>query len=185
MMTILLVARYGNFNQSVLLTNLVYDIALVVRTAQTYGLSVIKGAKQGDFQSPYGVFFDKTVNNNKTVILFLDVDVNQQYLNEATDPHVNTYNLTRGAFISGLCLKRYDNTPIACDESSVAVDRLSISFKRPDPSAILCGVASGEDQCSSVNDSKPNYALIVIRGTDGSTRSIQVTDTGKITVFEQ
>ena len=39
-MTALVVAKYGNFNQSVLMTDLAYDIALTLRTAQTYGVSV-------------------------------------------------------------------------------------------------------------------------------------------------
>ncbi len=39
-MTALVVAKYGNFNQGALLTDTAYDIALVLHTAQSYGLSV-------------------------------------------------------------------------------------------------------------------------------------------------
>ena len=63
-MTALLLFKYGNFNQSVLLTNLAYDTALTIRTAQNYGLSVkaVKDASGADvicsssnFQCAYGV----------------------------------------------------------------------------------------------------------------------------------
>src|SRR4051812_36480456 len=58
-LTVLLVAKYGNFNQGVLFTNLAYDMALTLRTAQTYGLSVQnqEQSSQPIFQYPYGVSF--------------------------------------------------------------------------------------------------------------------------------
>jgi prepilin-type N-terminal cleavage/methylation domain-containing protein len=46
-MTAFLVARYGTFNQGVLLTNLAYDVALTIRNAQSYGLNV-KSLPAGD-----------------------------------------------------------------------------------------------------------------------------------------
>src|SRR6185369_4435025 len=57
-MTGLLVAKYGNFNQSVLLTDLAYDVALTIRTAQTYGLSVkAVNSSPSPYQYAYGVDF--------------------------------------------------------------------------------------------------------------------------------
>jgi len=83
MMTGLVVAKYGNFNQSVLLTNLAYDVALTIRTAQTYGLSVRNNDlsnSSSDFQSGYGVHLDTSTrpdsnsgnNFNQEIIFFAD-----------------------------------------------------------------------------------------------------------------
>ncbi len=162
-MTSLLVAKYGNFNKSVLLTNVAYSAALAIRTAQNYGLSV-KGAGascgSGDsFQCAYGVAFSTT--DSGKFALFLDANGNG--IKDTGESDISTYTLKNGATISGVCF--FDG----CTGTGVAY----ISFKRPDPSAIICKAA---------NDCNYSYAKITISATDGSKRSISVRSSGQVSV---
>ena len=171
-MTALVVAKYGTFNQSVLLTNLVYDVALTVRTAQTYGLSVqgIKPASTLVFNAAYGVHFDTTANTQ--MVLFADTNQGTalpgEHLYEAgLDTIVNTYSIKYGGKITSLCL--YSNASTCTTKSTV-----DISFTRPDPSAVIC-VGS--------NDCTYSAAQITITGPGtAQTRSVTIRQNGQISV---
>jgi len=167
-MTTLMVAKYGTFNQSVLLTNLAYDVAVTIRTAQSYGLSV-KGAGGGvdanKFQSGYGVYFDSHMSGATKFILYADIVENGIY-DEGGDDIVEQYNLKRGAVIQYVC----SNLDLSC---GTAYDTyLNITFKRPDPSANICL----DNSCGL------SYARIIIKGTDDSTREVMVRENGQISV---
>ena len=175
-MTAFLVAKYGTFNQGILLTNLAYDVALTLRNAQSYGLNVksqpvAKGANYSDkFDYAYGVHFDKSTaaDLNKTMIFFVDINSNGIY-DAVNDEKITTYNIKRGSYVSLLCVAQ-----IASDCSSV--DSLDITFKRPDPNAIIKGTAP------SIVFGSQTYAEITLRSTDGGERKVAVRSTGQITV---
>ena len=170
-MTGLVVAKYGNFNQSVLLTNLAYDVALTIRTAQTYGLSV-KNSDAGsgtDFQSGYGVRLDTNTGYNQEIIFFADRDNSGTYTNNTE--LISTYAVKRGAIIKGVCL--LDASTCTPSQGSY----LDIVFKRPNPDALMkidgiCPVTV----CS--------YAGISVMATDGGVRTISVRENGQISVNE-
>jgi prepilin-type N-terminal cleavage/methylation domain-containing protein len=170
MMTALVVAKYGNFNQSVLLTNLAYDMALTIRTAQTYGVSV-RQAGTGNFTYPYGVYFSSVSGNNTSFVFFTDMnlDVNDQGYYDVADQIINTYTLKRGAKIQQICT---DDTCISTE------DELHITFKRPDPDARFCVTST----CGVMGAPAETYVKIVIEGTDGSTRAVVVRKNGQISV---
>ena len=76
-MTTYLLAKYGKFNQSLLLTNLAYDVALTIRTAQSFGLNVKAVTTNAEyvtpsFDFPYGAHFDSRSTKNKSFIFFAD-----------------------------------------------------------------------------------------------------------------
>lgn len=166
MMTALLVVKYGNFNQSVLLTNLAYDVALTIRTAQTYGLSV-KNIDTGtvSFNNGYGVHFDTGPTNKRKIVFFADRNSNGLY-NGGTE-HISTYELKRGAIISGLCAGA-----VGCSSSGTPI--MDIIFKRPNPNAKI--------YLDKVGPSA--YAEITVTGSDGGTRVVTVRENGQITVKE-
>ena len=194
LMTSLVVAKYGNFNQSVLLTNLAYDVALTIRTAQTYGLSVKNSSETAtDFAYGYGVRFDSdpTVDSNtgnpmnKQIVFFSDNNSNSANKNDGIytaysgganpyDTAVSTYAIKRGAYVSDMCT----GSPTNCVAlpSNVA-HHIDITFKRPDPSASICVDSYAGAACS-----KATYVELTVKGTDGSTRVISVRDNGQITV---
>jgi len=172
-MTALLLSRYGAFNQGTLLTNLAYDVALTIRTAQTYGISVKDATGANSYSSSYGVYFNPAANQSQFT-LFADTNTNNYYDSPA-DTIVSTYNLKNGAKISptsagGVCIGS-----MASD--CVSEDQLSITFKRPDPEAIICGTKSGTTACGS------SYAQITIQSADGTSfHTIVVRQNGQILV---
>ncbi len=187
-MTALVVAKYGNFNQSTLLTDTAYDIALALHTAQNYGLSVKSagvGVTATPFALPYGISFNTAgascgsgTADNKHIILFGDASPvgAADGVCGAGDLSLTNYAITRGAYLapttgaagSGLCV----GSGSSC--SFYSVSQLDISFARPNPEARICANASPVS-CYS-------YAEVTLVGTDGSTRTIAIRQNGQITV---
>lgn len=173
----------GKFNSTILLTNLAYDTALTIRQAQTYGIN-IKGFDKGSGEDfyPYGVHFASSTN--KSFILFADLDYNRD--TEVSDglyngngseiPDfsqcqtnmgcVNRYNIKRGNYILDL--------KAGADCTGTSVNSLDITFKRPDPDAII--------KANGVRASL-NKACIVLKGTDGDNkRTVVVQKNGLIEI---
>ncbi|MDQ2933165.1 MAG: type II secretion system GspH family protein [bacterium] len=170
-MTTLLMVKYGNFNQSVLMTNLAYDVAITIRTAQTYGLSVKNLSKVEEdvsFASGYGVYFSTSTTppENNLIIFFEDTESGNLNMYDYADTIVDTYTIKRGAYISDIC------TGTTC-----GINNLSVVFKRPDPNAQICYNNDGAKVCVL-------SAEIFIMGTDRSTRSVRVRENGQISVIE-
>lgn len=187
-MTSLLMARYGNFNQNVLLTNLAYDVSVTLRTAQTYGLSIKNISENvlvpdvveiaSGFQNAYGVHFEK---DSDEFVLFStpsgsSANANNTYEGDTNsgDTEINKYFLKRGAKISGFCVGIGPGNGCSSD-----VQELDITFKRPNPNAIICKqLNAGTINCSSDD----TYAEIYIKGTDDSIRTVIVRNNGQISV---
>jgi prepilin-type N-terminal cleavage/methylation domain-containing protein len=200
-MTALVVANYGSFNDGSLLTSMSYDVALALRDAQSYGLNVqgeVSGTSQ-NFTYPYGMDFNLGTPNQ--MILFADSNplVNDVYGDGIYTPSgsnldtlITTYTLARGGLIKSLCVTNNpspSSSPSPSPSSSSqpsgsciigsSVNSIDITFKRPDPNAIIKanGGASGT-----------TYAYAIIQVEDASktsTRSIVVNETGEIAVQNQ
>lgn len=164
LMTALVVAKYGSFNQSIFLTNLAYDVALTIRTAQTYGLSVKSADDTApSYSSPtyaYGVDLAMAVNNQFT--LYADRNGNALY---DSGEQVSTYAIKRGAVISGVCAA--DSTDCTVGTTGT----LSLLFKRPDPQANICFSSCGM-----------MMGKVELKATDGSVRTVIIRKNGQITV---
>lgn len=160
LMTTFLLAKYGTFNQSVLLTNLAYDIALTLRNAQSYGLNVrsVPGSVE-NFDTAYGVHFEKDATS---FTFFSDPDKDGTY-----DPtyEIDTYMIKRGTVISDIC---FHNGPSQC----VSINAVDVSFVRPNPDAII----------KTINGVLVPSVEIVLRATDGSIKKVVVRSTGQIAV---
>ncbi len=186
MMTSLLVAKYGTFNQSVLLTDLAYDTAITIRTAQTYGLSV-QSSNVGTtpFNYAYGVDFSTAAPAN-ILTLFADTygpatlpwsgSPDGAYESGAgKDSLVSAYTITRGAIISAMCVS--DGSDCNTGTLKASPNVVDITFKRPNPDAVICINGIGTP-CPYA------YAQITIKGTDGSTRQVIIRNTGQVSVQE-
>lgn len=165
LMTTLLVVKYGSFNQGILLTDLAYDVAIALRTAQTYGIGVINTGSGGaaSFSQLYGVHFSSLAGENDRLKLFSS----PTYL--YTDPgkiDQGTQVMVRGSTILSLCVG--NGTVGVCGASGTTqstADKVDIVFKRPDPAAIICATISGVNKCGSaltVSGSAVTYAAITI-----------------------
>jgi prepilin-type N-terminal cleavage/methylation domain-containing protein len=131
-MTAFLLAKYGNFNENILLTNVAYDVALAVRTAQTYGLNVkstpnsVTGERfSTQFGFNYGIHFDKSATK---LTFFADGDNNNYYTASSADVLIADYTLPNGITIS-------DTVTGDGGTGNSSATPLDITFKRPSPDA--------------------------------------------------
>ena len=169
MMTVLLLAKYGNFNQGVLLNNLAYDVALTIRNAQSYGLNVKSSSQRGattdNFSSPFGVHFVAQTTN---FVFYADLIPDGVFV--LTDDYViATTTIKRGSQVGALCLGTAAN-------SCTAVSTLDVTFKRPDPNALF------KAKDSSGVDVTGNYAEVKLVAIDGTIKKVVIRSTGQIAV---
>jgi prepilin-type N-terminal cleavage/methylation domain-containing protein len=181
-MTAFLLAKYGTFNRSVFLTNLAYEVALSIRSAQSYGLNV-KGVQPVvgdlDFKTGYGVHFEKTTTSSgQQFILFADIlgiGLDGYYVGgngDSGDYDVDTFTLNRGNKVSDILVGNDCGQP----SSLSSVDVADIFFKRPNPNAIISYNEFGSiTQASCVH--------IVLSAPDGNTVTVEVRETGQIAVL--
>lgn len=157
-----LLTRSSSFGGSIILRSLAYDVALSVREAQTYGISV-RQTSTGTFGAGYGVEVRAASSNRYQ--LFSDLDDNGTY-SGATEL-VTQYQLRQGYTISDLCY-----TPVAGTEVCSA-QKLNITFHRPEPDAYILA-----------NDSLElnQEARLVVSSPDGSEVSVTIDATGQISV---
>ena len=172
-MSALLLAKYGTFNQGILLDNLAYDIGLTIRNAQSYGLNVRSSSRTANlFDKPYGVHFD--IADPTHFIFFVDTAGNGVYNssidldnNGIPDQDLSKTTITRGSTISALCVN-------GCS-AGTQVTSLDITFKRPDPNAII--------KINGRTDIYNSDADITVRAVDGVTiKRVRVRSTGQVTV---
>ncbi len=179
-LTSIVLFSQGNFNNTVLLNNLAYDIGLTIRQAQDYGVSVKESS--GAFSSAsgvnfsYGVYFNTTVSKTNFV-LFADTtgtggNPDSRYNGSVTvcpsnDVEcVQKYNINNGSYISSICT----GSSSSC---SPITSTLTVLFTRPNPDAIM------------YVDSNPvpvNYAEITVTSVGGTTRKVIITSVGQIYV---
>lgn len=167
------------FDSTILLTNLAYDTALTIRQAQTYGINIKEFDNNSNTNKfvPYGVHFE-TGANNKSFILFADINMDGIYDGDTSscspsypgksDGCVNRYNIKRGNYISDLCT-------IGVNSEACEPNTLDITFKRPNPDAII-KVIEGDSF---------DRARIVLSSIDGSTRSVRIWKNGLIEILNK
>jgi len=187
-MTALVMARYGSFNQNTLLTNMAYDMALSIRTAQSYGVSV-KSADgiNNNFNSAYGIHFDASPSKSATFTFFLDKNKTGVYDPTGGLEDITTYTLTSGAKILSICLA--SSVPdTSCNTGSDqnlsnSSQTLDITFRRPNPDAIFTVCPSANSVPNACSASSQPVALITLISSDRSnTQVVVVRKNGEISV---
>ena len=97
---------------------------------------------------------------------------------------MNVYTLTNGGFISALCVTNNpasSGDPCTSSSSHISPNYLDITFKRPDPNAII----SVMDPSTHVTTTYPYAEIQVENAANTSTRTIVVRGTGEIEVKNQ
>jgi prepilin-type N-terminal cleavage/methylation domain-containing protein len=164
LISLVILANHSRFNSSVLLGSLGYDIALSMREAQVYGLSVKQYAN--NFQVGYGVRFSGT----SSYTFFADTNANKVY-DSGTDAIVQVYSIGQGHFISRFCGVRASGAE-ECSNSPSPIDHLDIVFFRPDPDANISSNIVGPY----------SRAKIVVGSPSGETRTVTIESTGQVSV---
>lgn len=168
------VFSYTDFNSDILLTNLAYEIALSVRQAQFYGITVKQSSVAGSFDSGYGVHFE---SNATSYTLFEDGkgggNLDHEYeVGGGGDEAIETYSIQKGNFISKLCTK--GSGSFDCTLTS-----LDLSFVRPNPETY---VAFGKNGNPAALDLDKTVSIICVASPRGAPRKITVESTGQISV---
>lgn len=178
-LTTVVLFRSSQFNGSILLTNLAYDVAITIRQAQSFGVNV-REASTNVFDKAYGVHFD--ISKDKRFLLFFDSSgggnegryAGSWTCNGGSDECLNIYSLKRGNKISDIKVTSPSCSPL----SSCSVSELNITFLRPNPDARFVAKKSGGSYFGDITS-----ATITISSADDlSSRYIVVNSTGQISV---
>jgi len=170
--TAMMLANYPKFSEALALKRAAQEVALTIRQAQVYGLSVREfGAGSGIFPG-YGVHFDMA-DGPDSFILFADINNNKSY--DAGDgcgglatECVQMFKINTGDKISKLCGNSATVSPGGCPSLGL----LDVVYLRPNPTVTLKG-----DGLLLVPS-----ASIVLSSLNGDKRTIKVWLSGQIGV---
>ena len=162
-------AKYGG---AVLLQNLAYDIALSIRQAQVYGISV-RSFNASNFSVGYGMHF--AVSDNTHYELFADADNNGLFSDASENVSPSPYEIGRGYKIKSLCATDSGN-------ESCTFDTLDIIFKRPEPDARITARNGSGQTCVQNTQECKEEARVVVESPRGQDLSIVIDATGQISV---
>lgn len=170
--SLVVLVNHSKFNSSVLLGNLAYSIAVSIREAQVYGVSVQQ--YNSTFQTGYGVHID--ASDTKSYILFADTNANNTYDPE-TDAVVKQHTLNKQHEILKFCGVRSTGAEECSDGSTaIGISTLDVVFFRPDPDANITSDKTTE------NSGMYSSAKISVTSVSGEIRSLSVASTGQISV---
>jgi len=163
----------STFNKTLILTNTAYDVALTLRSAETYGLGsrVISGASNAG----YGIHFDKGTN---TFILFEDSSGSSCHTSQSgysSGPDAQPGNCIRDSSSEDVKTYTLGNNITVSDlyAGITPVTSLDIVFARPNP-----------DPSVRANGSTApiyNSACIALTSPQGGMRFVRVISSGQIT----
>ena len=148
-----------------LLLNETYEVALLTREAQSFGVAV-REETGGNFDSAYGVHFDSS--NPGQVLLFNDENDTLRFESSVNDPIVQTLQLDSAHTISSICATSGVTTTCA----GGGFTSLSISFIRPDPDARIL----------DNNGVEYDSAEVTLTSQAGGSQIVEVINTGQIAV---
>lgn len=196
------VFNYGQFNSSMSTQNLVDDIALSVRKAQSYAIGV-RGVNNL-FIGGYGVRFslnplvsgEEYKSSNKSFVVFAEMgssEPNQRY-------DYGAYNGCGVPVVNNECLEILKI--LSSDEiSSIKVfgagdslkatlstgDVLDILFYRPNPEPIFCYRSNPVSEYCLLDPTEAVYVKIEVKNLAGGVetfRTIRISNSGQISVSE-
>lgn len=183
LVTITSVVLFSNnrFGGTVLLQNLAYDVALSVREAQVYGISVRSFG--GEFNFGYGMHFD---TNSQTYVLFADVyplPGGDGIYQPDQGERVKSTDIQRNYRVVKLCAPAGSSIGACVSTSGLWVSKLDILFKRPEPDACISADGAVKiDSDGECTQSPEESARIVLESPRGDRRGLIIEATGQISV---
>lgn len=184
--TSVVITNQSSFNKTFILANTAYDIALALRSAESYGLG--SRAIGGTVNAGYGLHFQRGTNDSFT--FFADkhplISLNCHQISDSSAPNaqpgncrydsaqgekINSYALGNGITISDFCA--YTSSGWSCAYAQGGeLTSLDIVFARPNPEPFM-----------SVNDSYDSditKACIIIISSENSKKYILISASGQI-----
>jgi len=157
--------KYSDFNSAVLLRSQAYELALDIREAQVYGVSV-RGHSRG-FDEEFGIYVDTAAAGR--YIFFQDGSESPLLAEYNSGEEISTLLLDPRYHITSVCINACSTT----DE----VDTLSITFKRPNYDARMYATR-GANTFSTISSATITIEPIVGTGA----RTVSVYRTGQVVI---
>jgi len=117
-LTGIVLVRYGSFNSTTLLKSTAYEISLNIREAQVRSVSASRGG--AGFDVPFGVLFEEGKSTYKLT---------------SNGSEFQAIDIGNDMYIHSLCV----------DSGSCDVDKIDISFKRPEYRSIIHAYNGGSE----------------------------------------
>jgi len=168
LITSIVTYNYGSFNNQITLTNLAYEIAMQIREAQVFSMGV-RGANN-TFDSHYGVYFKAGTGS---FISFVDSDGDGLCKSGPTDFCDACTTPTECQKIISLPRNMMVQEFKKVSDNSSVTGPVFVTFKRPDPEAIIL------DSNSTVITSGVN---VIVKSPDNQYKKIVVRENGYISV---
>ncbi|HVM58919.1 MAG TPA: type II secretion system protein [Candidatus Paceibacterota bacterium] len=194
-LSVIVIVTQSSFNKTLTLANSAYDVALVIRSAETYGLG--SRATGVDANAGYGIHLSSSTQDALT--LFADTypgpsdtscyglpiegadapdakpgNCADDTVDGGPDEDITTFNLGNGIYFSDFCADVADSWQCVSDDGST-LSSLDIVFSRPNA-----------DTRMSINgaydaDFPVTAACIALTSLNGGERFVSVSNAGQIT----
>lgn len=186
LITAFVLFRQSGFNNATLLRSLSYGIALSVRQAQVYGVSVRESAAgSGVFAQGYGAYFGNSgLVDSSHYLLFADQNGNGQY---ASGEELPRYTIGNGRgtdyLIKNFCAHSISSGDQCGTGTGTTITSLTIYFRRPNPDACFATSQSTGACATAATPPVYDYAYVQLKSFTGTDyRTIKITNTGQIAV---
>lgn len=174
LLSLILLGNRNTYVERLVLKNETYKVSLAIRQAQVQSLSVkgfTGGGSPTKFDTSYGISFYADDPQDR-FILFADQNDNGQY--DAGGEQSEIISLSGNVVIQSVC----GNNGSSCYASTGNFQKVTIRFKRPDPSALMRFMNNGGNTSGGIN---PPVVINLISKT-GITSSVKVESTGAISI---
>ncbi len=184
LMTLAFVNRQTRFDSATIMRSLAYSVALSVRQAQVYGISVRSTSVGGaaSFVVSHGLSF----TNGSNYILFADTDGDHRY--STGDTIEQTFKLNNEYRVAEVCavisgVKRCSGSDDTAGGVGTATT-VSILFTRPNPEATIYAFDASSPLPLPVTGVIEAYtsAFVKIMSVSGEYRFVAISNVGQVTV---
>ncbi len=184
---------YGGFRSTTSTQNLVNDIALSIRKAQSSAIGVVK--VDSTFQYGHGIHFsvnklsNSMIGSNKSFILFTDIGNSGYYKNNNNSSNCNS-PMSNNECEEMLNIKGPDKiSSFSIYQNGVRNVKhngfLDIVFTRPNPDASFCYRSTMNSPCTQTSTLASSITITITNDQDSKqpiTKKITVWNTGQISV---
>lgn len=168
--------NYSGFNNNLTLTSSGQELAIAIREAQVYGLTVREVTPGGgQFSSAYGVHFDP-VGDPENYYIFADINGDKRYNSGDGCGSGNTECIERIALRNNVKISNICDGFSCPPEASVTM--MDVTFLRPNPDAsIYFSNSTGQIKVGPSLTGK-----IILSSQSGKTLTVTVESTGQVLV---
>ena len=169
--------NYSDFSVKASLDNLTHQVALIIRQAQVYGISV----SQGNQFRGYGVHFSvENPASQSMFTLFNDRNPSDKKYSPGANPcngDINDECLEKISIRSGDTISLITAKAKTDPQNAINLKEVHIVFTRPNPDANILGIDFGNNQYDKLAD-----VQITLKSLRLSTKKVIVWSTGQIAV---